>query len=127
GYEPALDGLRALAVLSVMAGHTAMLGARADLSRAGGAPTLLPGGFLGVDIFFVLSGFLITALLLKEHEETGQVNLRAFYGRRALRLLPAMVVLLAACGLCAAWRLGGGGFGPVRRGARPAPGSCLIT
>jgi len=54
------------------------------------------GGFIGVDIFFVLSGFLITSLLLQEHQVTGRISLKNFYIRRALRLLPALVLLLAA-------------------------------
>jgi peptidoglycan/LPS O-acetylase OafA/YrhL len=87
GYRPALDGLRALAVLAV-------LGVHSGLSWAG-------GGWAGVDVFFVLSGFLITALLLEEWQRTGAVSLRRFYLRRALRLLPALVVLLAVCWLFA--------------------------
>jgi peptidoglycan/LPS O-acetylase OafA/YrhL len=59
----------------------------------------LPGGFLGVDLFFVLSGFLITSLLLEEWQSTGMIRLRQFYLRRALRLLPAFVVLVVFCGL----------------------------
>jgi peptidoglycan/LPS O-acetylase OafA/YrhL len=82
GYRPALDGLRAVAILSVMAGHT--------------WGWLLPGGFVGVDIFFVLSGFLITTLLLEERERTGRISLRLFYARRALRLLPALGALVVA-------------------------------
>lgn len=78
-YVPALDGLRGIAILVVMAFHS----------------NLLQGGFLGVDIFFVLSGFLITALILDEWTQTGSVNLRNFYARRALRLLPALFTLLA--------------------------------
>jgi peptidoglycan/LPS O-acetylase OafA/YrhL len=81
GREPALDGLRALAVLAVVAFH----------GEAGWAT----GGFLGVDIFFVLSGFLITRLLLIERGTTGGVDLRGFWGRRARRLLPALLVLIA--------------------------------
>jgi peptidoglycan/LPS O-acetylase OafA/YrhL len=81
GYRPALDGLRAVSVLCVMGFHTA----------------LLPGGgFLGVDIFFVLSGFLITNLLLAEHAATGRLNLRRFYARRARRLVPGLLVAVAA-------------------------------
>jgi peptidoglycan/LPS O-acetylase OafA/YrhL len=74
-----LDGLRGIAILAVM------------LNNA----RYLPGGFLGVDIFFVLSGFLITALLLQEWQRTGTIRLGAFYARRALRLLPALFALLA--------------------------------
>ncbi len=51
----------------------------------------LPGGYLGVDLFFVLSGFLITTLLLEEHADRGFISVRDFYRRRALRLLPALV------------------------------------
>ena len=82
GYRPALDGLRAVSILAVMAFHSTFL--------AGG----LPGGFLGVDIFFVLSGFLITSLLIEEGAREGRIDFRAFYIRRALRLLPALLVLL---------------------------------
>ena len=56
----------------------------------------LPGGLLGVDVFFVLSGFLITSLLLTEYNRTGRVDLLRFWGRRAKRLLPAMAILLAS-------------------------------
>jgi hypothetical protein len=76
---PSLDGLRGIAILAVM------------LSNA----RYLPGGFLGVDIFFVLSEFLITAVLLQEWQRTGAIRLGAFYARRALRLLPALFALLA--------------------------------
>jgi len=80
-----LDGLRALAVLSVVAYHFNFRVAR--------------GGFLGVDLFFVISGFLITSLLLEEHRETGQISLVAFWRRRARRLLPALFLLLACVAL----------------------------
>ena len=85
GYRPALDGLRAVAILAVMASHT--------------WEWLVPGAFIGVDIFFVLSGFLITTLLLEERARTGRVSLRKFYARRALRLLPALGGLVLAAGL----------------------------
>ncbi|UIN30871.1 acyltransferase family protein [Microbacterium binotii] len=75
-----IQGLRALAVLAVVGAH------------ATGWPR---GGFVGVDVFFVISGFLITGLLLREVEATGRVSLARFYGRRARRLLPAAVVVLA--------------------------------
>lgn len=80
-YRRSLDGLRGVAVLMVMAHH-------APFSFA-------QGGFLGVDVFFVLSGFLITALLMQERDRTGAVSLRNFYARRALRLLPALLVMLS--------------------------------
>ena len=82
-YEPALDGLRALAVIAVMAFHS-------DVAS---------GGFLGVDIFFVLSGFLIVTLVLRERERSGRMRFGAFYGRRIRRLLPAFIVVLFIAGL----------------------------
>ncbi len=81
GYRPELDGLRALAVLAVMLFH-------------GRAP-FLRGGYIGVDLFFVLSGFLITTILCTQLRRAGKVSLRDFYLRRALRLLPALLLLLA--------------------------------
>jgi peptidoglycan/LPS O-acetylase OafA/YrhL len=78
GRRPALDGVRGIAVLLVIGIH---LG-------------LLDGGYVGVDIFLALSGFLITTLVYEEWERTGNVSLRRFYGRRARRLLPALVLLL---------------------------------
>lgn len=80
GYRPALDGIRAVAVLAVIAYH---LGYR-----------WAPGGFLGVDVFFVLSGYLITSLLLAEHAASGGISLLEFWLRRARRLLPALFVML---------------------------------
>ena len=79
-HIPALDGLRGLACLMVIAIHMKL-------------PT--PGGFLGVDLFFVLSGFLITALMLQEWDQNRTVNLKKFYLRRVLRLYPAMLVMFA--------------------------------
>ncbi len=79
-YVPALDGLRAMAVLGVMLYH-------------GGAP-VAAGGFLGVDVFFVLSGFLITSLLLGEWARSLTIRLGQFWARRARRLLPALLVML---------------------------------
>ena len=87
-YQPALDGLRALAVAGVIAYHLGYPSAR--------------GGFLGVDAFFVLSGFLISSLLLAERSDTGHVSLRGFWTRRARRLLPALFVMLTAVCLYAA-------------------------
>lgn len=101
GYRPELDGLRAIAVLPVMAGHSMLIGKGADLLGKGtDAPVnLLGGGFYGVDIFFVLSGFLITSLLLQEHAAWRTIDFRAFYVRRALRLGPPMVLTLAGCAI----------------------------
>ncbi|MEV6825068.1 acyltransferase [Amycolatopsis sp. NPDC051102] len=78
-HLPALDGLRGVAILGVLVFHTGHL----------------PGGFLGVDLFFALSGYLITDLLLREAEATGAVSLTAFWGRRIRRLLPALATMLA--------------------------------
>jgi peptidoglycan/LPS O-acetylase OafA/YrhL len=77
-HVPALDGLRGAAVTAVLLYHAGHL----------------EGGYLGVDLFFVLSGFLITSLLLSEHHSTGTIGLGAFWVRRARRLLPAALVLL---------------------------------
>jgi peptidoglycan/LPS O-acetylase OafA/YrhL len=83
-YQPALDGVRALAVTAVLLFH--------------GGISWMTGGYLGVSVFFTLSGFLITSLLLVEHERRGTVNAKAFYGRRARRLLPAsLTCLLGVC------------------------------
>ena len=78
-HVPALDGLRGLALLGVLLFH------------ANGA---LAGGYLGVDLFFVLSGFLITSLLLAEQRETGRIALGPFWIRRARRLFPALLSLM---------------------------------
>jgi peptidoglycan/LPS O-acetylase OafA/YrhL len=86
GQIPALDGLRGIAILLVVANHAGNL-----------IPSLhgwQRGGALGVDLFFVLSGFLITSLLLGEWDRRGTVSLRAFYRRRARRLLPALILLV---------------------------------
>jgi peptidoglycan/LPS O-acetylase OafA/YrhL len=80
GYLPALDGVRALAIGLVLLAHA-----------FGG---VVRGGVIGVDLFFVLSGFLITGILVDEVQRTGSLNLRAFYARRALRLFPALAALL---------------------------------
>ena len=93
GYRPALDGVRGIAILAVLAVHT---------NHVFGW-SLLKGGSIGVDIFFVLSGFLITSILLEEWNATSNINLKHFYARRFLRLVPALVgltiVLLLLSGL----------------------------
>jgi peptidoglycan/LPS O-acetylase OafA/YrhL len=90
GHVPALDGLRGIAVMLVVLLHASLL-----MPRYRGYTHAVKGGWLGVDIFFVLSGFLITALLLGEYHRARRVRFGAFYVRRALRLLPALWVLLA--------------------------------
>jgi hypothetical protein len=79
-YLPGLDGMRALAVVAVMVYH-----ANSDW---------LPGGFLGVEMFFVISGYLITLLLISERERTYRISLRHFWMRRARRLLPALFTMM---------------------------------
>ncbi len=86
-YLPGLDGLRALAVIGVVLYH----------AEAG-----LPGGFLGVEAFFALSGYLITALLLAEWRGSGRIDLVSFWKRRARRLLPALLLTLAGALVCGA-------------------------
>jgi peptidoglycan/LPS O-acetylase OafA/YrhL len=81
-HAPALDGLRGIAVVAVILFHLK--------TRA-----WFPGGFVGVDVFFVLSGFLITRILLDEWNDTGTISLSRFYGRRAWRLLPAALLFFA--------------------------------
>lgn len=94
GEVPSLNGLRAAAVGLVLFAHFAGPYAPAPLARQ--MSTL---GWVGVDLFFVVSGFIITTLLLRERDRAGRVSLRAFYLRRALRLLPAYYAYLLAVGL----------------------------
>ncbi len=86
-YMPAIDGLRAVAVLAVFFYHVNV--------------SWMPGGFLGVDVFFVISGYLITALLISEYRSKGYIDVIAFWWRRARRLLPAVAVMIAATMLIA--------------------------
>lgn len=81
GHRPTLDGLRGVAIALVLALHW--------------WPADVPGGDTGVDLFFVLSGFLITRLLIEEHHRHGRIDVAAFYTRRARRLFPALAVLVA--------------------------------
>jgi peptidoglycan/LPS O-acetylase OafA/YrhL len=84
-YRPEIDGLRAIAVVSVVVYH-------AKFALSGG--DLLSGGFIGVDIFFVISGFLITSLILKELKETNAFSISGFYERRIRRILPALLTVM---------------------------------
>lgn len=84
-FRPDIEGLRAIAIVAVLLAHA-------------GVP-FLAGGYVGVDVFFVISGFLITGLLVRELEGTGTISLRGFYARRAKRLLPLSAVLLATVGV----------------------------
>lgn len=86
-FRPDVEGLRAVAIVAVVAAHA-------------GVP-FLQGGFVGVDVFFVLSGFLISGLLVNELEESGRVHLARFYARRFRRLLPALLVVLLIASLLA--------------------------
>jgi peptidoglycan/LPS O-acetylase OafA/YrhL len=88
-YRPDIDGLRALAILPVLAFHAGI--------------DVIKGGFTGVDVFFVISGFLITRILVREIE-AGQLTIAGFYKRRILRILPALIVVIAAT-LVTAWLL----------------------
>jgi peptidoglycan/LPS O-acetylase OafA/YrhL len=87
GYQPSLDGVRALAVIAVLLYHAGF--------------SWLHGGFFGVEVFFVVSGFLITSLLIEERATAGSVDLRLFWVRRFRRLLPALVAMLVVVGLWA--------------------------
>ncbi|GAA3548021.1 membrane protein [Aeromicrobium flavum] len=87
-YRPALDGLRAVAILGVLVFHL--------------DENLLPGGWLGVDLFFVLSGFLITQLLITEQDRWGRISLVRFWGARMRRLLPSLLTVLLAVAV-ASW------------------------
>src|SRR5262249_20811681 len=89
-YRPDIDGLRAVSVLAVVAFHT--------------FPSLVPGGFVGVDVFFVISGFLISGIIFDELRRD-EFTLRKFYARRVRRLFPALSVVLAASAFAGWWFL----------------------
>jgi peptidoglycan/LPS O-acetylase OafA/YrhL len=91
GRIPSLDGVRALSFLLVFVSHLGFLGSR-------------PGGF-AVSVFFLLSGYLITTLLIKEHYKTGTISLRDFYFRRTLRIFPSMYATLLVCALLSYWHV----------------------
>nr|WP_275578471.1 acyltransferase family protein [Yimella sp. NH-Cas1] len=104
-YRPALDGLRGVAVAAVVVFH---------LNKSA-----LPGGWLGVDLFFVLSGFLITSLLLTEHNRWGRISLGGFWASRARRLLPSLVLMLLAVLTASAFL--------AEHGRRPAIGGDVLA
>jgi peptidoglycan/LPS O-acetylase OafA/YrhL len=79
-FRPDVEGLRAVAVVAVVLFHTGV--------------AWLPGGYIGVDVFFVISGFLITGLLLREHDQRGRISIPGFYARRARRILPAAMLVI---------------------------------
>jgi peptidoglycan/LPS O-acetylase OafA/YrhL len=91
GRIPGLDGVRALSFILVFLSHLGFMGSR-------------PGGF-AVSVFFLLSGYLITSLLLREHHKTGTISLRAFYIRRSLRIFPSMYATLILCSLLVHWHV----------------------
>ncbi len=89
GYRPEIDGIRGIGVVIILFGHLFLIWPAAGL-------TVLPGAFIMVDMFFVLSGFLITTLLLEERQRYGNVSMSNFYQRRGLRLIPGLVFMIAA-------------------------------
>jgi len=105
GYQPVLDGIRAVAVVIVILYHAGF--------------GWMHGGFFGVEVFFVVSGYLITALLLDEHRRDGKVSLGQFWLRRARRLLPALFTMLAAVALWATF-FGKEHLGQLRKDILPA-------
>ena len=117
GKIPSLDGLRAFSIMLVVVGH---LHATRGFPELGLEHILGDYGLLGVRVFFVISGFLITTLLLRELEQQGRISLRAFYARRALRIFPAAFVFIGALAL-ADWL----GWIELRPVVDPAPASPL--
>jgi peptidoglycan/LPS O-acetylase OafA/YrhL len=86
GFRPEIQGLRAIAVLAVLVFHV--------------WPEWLPGGYVGVDVFFVISGFLVTGVLLRQAETSGRIDILHFYSRRIKRLVPAATLVLFAVAVC---------------------------
>ena len=109
-YRAEIDGLRAIAVLSVVLYH------------AGIGPS---AGFAGVDVFFVISGYLITALLLKEWTTTGRIDLFGFYARRFFRIFPALIVVVASTVTASAYLLSP--FGEQHRVLQSAAASLVFA
>ncbi len=92
-FRPDIEGLRAIAVVMVMLNHAGV--------------AALSGGYIGVDVFFVLSGFLITGILVREVEQSGTISLKRFYARRARRLLPAGALVLISTVVASHFLIGG--------------------
>ena len=88
-FRKDLQGLRAIAITFVILAHSGL--------------NILPGGFIGVDVFFVLSGYLITTLLLKEYNQTGKIAFARFYTRRLRRLSPALIAVVIISLMLAIW------------------------
>lgn len=103
-FRPDVEGLRAVAVMLVLLDH-------AGVAR-------LSGGYIGVDVFFVLSGFLITGLLLKEYELKRSISIVGFYARRARRILPAGMLVLASTVLASTVLIGGTSAGRTTEDAQ---------
>jgi peptidoglycan/LPS O-acetylase OafA/YrhL len=110
GYQPGLDGLRAVSVLAVICYHAGF--------------TWMVGGFLGVEVFFVVSGYLITTLLIEERSKASTINLKAFWIRRIRRLLPALAAVLVATSL---WVMLIGSAEQVSQMRRDLPWAVLYT
>jgi peptidoglycan/LPS O-acetylase OafA/YrhL len=109
-YRADIDGLRAIAVVLVMGFHA--------------FPGRVPGGFIGVDVFFVISGFLITGLILRDLEQ-GSFSVRRFYARRIRRIFPALATLLVACLAVGGWLLSPTGFAQL--GLHAAAGAAFVA
>src|SRR6516162_351145 len=105
-FRPDIEGMRGVAILLVVGCHCGI--------------SWCAGGFIGVDVFFVLSGFLITGLLIAEHRAESRIDLAKFYSRRARRLLPALTVVLVVTMLCAAAVLAPADLAFAARAARAA-------
>lgn len=105
-FRPDIEGLRGIAILLVVGFHAGV--------------RWLSGGFVGVDVFFVLSGFFITGLLVAEAEETGGIDVARFYARRAMRLLPVLLVVLLVTLASAMWLMAPIDHAPIASAARAA-------
>ena len=109
-YRPDIDGLRAIAIAAIVGFHA--------------FPTLVPGGYVGVDVFFVVSGFLITTIIISGLER-GTFSFTNFYIRRTKRILPALAVVLATCLMLGWLWLLPGEF--MALGKHAAAGAAFIT